>query len=154
MHHALTVAVGGRTRGALVALLAVLGLLASLALAHQTVRVGDGDEQYDVVVGFTREPAFTDERNGLDLIVRTPDRDGVEGLEQSLNASITAPDGARTHTFALRPLFGRPGAYTDDVILTEPGVYTIRVWGFVGSIEVDETYHSHEVRPLASLRFP
>jgi hypothetical protein len=154
MHHAPTVAARDRIRRSLVPLLAIVGLLASLALAHQTVRVGDGDEQYDIVVGFTREPAFTDERNGIDLIVRTPEGEGVEGLEQSLNASITAPDGTRTHTFALRPQFGRPGAYSDDVILTEPGVYTIRVWGFVGAIEVDETYHSHEVRPLASLRFP
>jgi hypothetical protein len=133
----------------------ILALASALTLAHETVRVGTGDEQYDVVVGFVREPAFTDERTGLDLIIRrAADREGVEGLVGSLEASITSPDGQHTHVFTLRAQWGRPGAYTDDIILTATGVYTIRVWGFIGGVEVDETYQSHEVRDLASLRFP
>jgi hypothetical protein len=139
-------------RGVLALLLLVT--FAAPAIAHETVRVGTEAEPYDVVLGFTREPVVTEERNGLDLIVRTPDGTGVEGLTASLSATITSPDGRRTRTFALRPQYGRPGAYTDDIVLTEPGVYTIRVWGFIGGIEFDVSFESHEVRPLEDLRFP
>jgi hypothetical protein len=142
----------GAHRGVLALLL--LATLSAPALAHQTVRVGTETEPYDVVLGFTREPVVTEERNGLDLIVRTPDRTGVAGLAASLSATITSPDGRHTRPFVLRPQFGRPGAYTDDIVLTEPGVYTIRVWGFIGGIEFDVTFESHEVRPLGDLRFP
>jgi hypothetical protein len=141
------------TRRGILALL-LLATFAAPALAHQTVRVGTEAEPYDLVLGFTREPVVTEERNGLDLIVRTPDLTGVEGLAASLSATITSPDGRHTRSFVLRPQYGRPGAYTDDIVLTEPGVYTIRVWGFIGAIEFDETFESHEVRPLADLRFP
>jgi hypothetical protein len=137
-----------------VAALAV-GLLAPAALAHQTVTVGDGPDRFDLVVGFTREPVFTDERNALDLVVRrSVDRAPIEGLARSLGVEIIAPDGVAVHAFTLRDQYGRPGAYTDDVMLGVPGVYTIRVRGFVGDVEVDETFQTHEVRPLASLRFP
>jgi hypothetical protein len=138
-----------------VALGVVLGLLAPVALAHQTVTVGDGPDRFELVVGFTREPLFTDERNALDLIVRrSEDGAPIEGLARSLGVEIIAPDGVATHAFTLRDQYGRPGAYTDDVMLGVPGVYTIRVRGFVGDVEVDETFQTHEVRPLASLRFP
>lgn len=129
-------------------------VLASSALAHQTEAVGvDGGERYLVIVGMVREPVFTDERNGLDLIVRTPDGDDVTGLETSLTVTLVAPAG-QERTLALRPQYGRPGAYTDDVVLSDPGVYRIVVRGFIGAVEVDLTFETHEVRPLADLAFP
>jgi hypothetical protein len=149
MPHAL---LGVAYRGALALLL--LATCAAPALAHQTLRIGTTAEPYDVVLGFTREPVVTEERNGLDLIVRTPDGTGVDGLAASIQATITSPDGRHGRAFALRPQYGRNGAYTDDIVLTAPGVYTIRVWGFVGGIEFDVTFESHEVRGLADLRFP
>ncbi|MDR5698163.1 MAG: hypothetical protein QN135_10740, partial [Armatimonadota bacterium] len=51
------------------------------ASAHQTKEVGGG--RYRVIVGMVREPSFTNERNGLDLIVRTADNQPGEGLERS-----------------------------------------------------------------------
>jgi hypothetical protein len=129
--------------------------LTLLASAHQSVTVGDGPDRFDIVVGFTREPVFTEERNALDLIVRrSEDQTPIEGLARSLAVEITAPDGSVTHAFTLRGQYGRPGSYTDDVVLAAAGVYTIRVFGFVDDVEVDVTFETHEVRPLADLRFP
>lgn len=130
-------------------------LLLTPALAHETKIVGEGDEQYNVIVGMVREPVFTEERNGLDLIIRRTEDDApVEGLAGSLRAEITAPDGETTRAFELRAQWGRPGYYTDDILLSEPGIYTIRVYGFINEVEFDETFDTHEVRPLSDLAFP
>ncbi len=129
-------------------------LLLSAALAHETRVVGPEGNRYRVIVGMVREPAFTDERNGLDLIIlRDDNEEPVEGLAESLSAEFTAPNGA-TRTLTLRAQYGRPGYYTDDIILTQPGVYQIRIWGFIGDVEFEEVFETHEVRPLADLRFP
>ncbi|MDR7521637.1 MAG: hypothetical protein QN168_04145 [Armatimonadota bacterium] len=129
-----------------------LGVIAPAVLGHQTKVVGG---KYRVIVGFVREPAFTDERNGLDLIVRrVEDNAPVEHLERSLSAELIAPGGQGRRALRLRPQFGRPGYYTDDFILTRPGVYQIRVWGVIADVRFDETFESHEVRPLSELRFP
>jgi hypothetical protein len=128
--------------------------LAGLSFAHQTIVVGaEGAEQYRVIVGMVREPVFTDERNALDLIVRSMDDEPVPGLEASLSVEFVAPNGA-VRRLDVRAQYGRPGHYTDDIMLTAAGVYQIRVTGFIGGIEVDETFATHEVRPLADLAFP
>lgn len=130
-----------------------LGVLFSVGLAHETQTVDAGNQQYKLIVGFATEPPFTDERNGLDLFVRTEADEAVENLENSLRADITAPSG-ETRTLTLRTFFSRPGDYTDDFVLTEPGVYTVRVYGFIGNLEVDTAFELHEVRPLSDLHFP
>ena len=141
-----------RTMAAFIALAAVS--LVGLSFAHQTIVVGaESAEQYRVIVGMVREPVFTDERNALDLIVRTMDDEPVPGLEASLSVEFVAPNGA-VRQLDLRAQYGRPGHYTDDIMLTAPGVYQIRVTGFIGAIEVDETFATHEVRPLSELAFP
>jgi hypothetical protein len=141
-----------RHAAAAVALFVATAIFAA-AYAHQSTVVGEGDDQYRITVGMLREPAFTDERNGLDLIVRTLDGAPVTGLAESLMAEITAPTGA-VRTLALRAQWGRDGHYTDDIVLTFPGVYRIRVWGFIDALEIDERFETHEVRPLADLAFP
>lgn len=51
--------------------LAVLVLAsAALATAHQTITVTDNDVTYAVTVGFLTEPAYTNQLNGLELLVR------------------------------------------------------------------------------------
>lgn len=136
--------------------LSALLLVLSAALAHETKIVGPEDgERYRVIVGLVREPVFTGERNGLDLIIRRDDtEEPVEGLAQSLNAEFIAPDGTTTRTLTVRAQWGRPGYYTDDILLTQPGVYQIRIWGFIGDVEFDEVFETHEVRELSTLNFP
>ena len=133
--------------------LVTLSLL-TLAAAHETKVVGvEGGAQYKVTVGMLNEPVYNEVRTGLDLIIRDAADDGpVEGLENSLTAEITAP-GGQARTLELRPQYGKPGYYTDDYILTEPGTYTIRVRGFIGELQVDESY-PREVGDVQDLRFP
>lgn len=141
-------------KGKIVAVTALAGLLLSLspAWAHQTKVVGN---KFSLIVGFVREPVFTSERNGLDLIVRRSDNQApVENLARSVSAIVVSPDGRTARPLKLRPQFGRPGYYTDDVILTQPGVYRIRIFGVIEDVTFDETFESHEVRRLEELRFP
>ena len=135
-------------------LIAIL-LLAAAAFAHETQTVSSGDASYDVIVGYSTEPPFTEERNGLSLTVRgSDDGEPVGNLENSLSAQLVAPDGQSTLDLQLRARHGELGAYTADFVLTEPGVYTLRLSGFIGAAEVDLTFDLHEVRPLDELRFP
>ena len=130
-------------------------LLVASALAHETQTVTAADTSYDVIVGYSTEPPYTEERNGLSLTVRGSESDEpVEGLENSLTAVLVGPDGESTLDLELRARHGQPGAYTDDFALTEPGVYTLRLTGFIGAAEVDLTFELHEVMPFDELRFP
>lgn len=135
-------------------LLATLALLlAPLALAHETRTVGEGDDRIEVTVGFATEPAYTDERNGPTVSVRDADGEPVANLEDALAAELVAPGGA-TLELELRAIHGQPGTYIADVVLTEAGVYTLQLDGFVGATEVDLAFELHEVAALDGLRFP
>lgn len=127
---------------------------APLALAHNEQTVGSGENEYTISLAMNSEPAFTEAPNGLNLIVQNGEGTGVENLETSLTATLTAPNGSAERELTLRPVSGEPGAYTDDFVLTEPGVYSVHIGGFIGETEVDVTFETHEVAPLADLRFP
>lgn len=133
----------------------VVAFFAGMALpafAHQTKEVGG---EYLVSVGFLREPIYTGERNGLDLIVRRAvDREPVEYLESTLFAEIIAPDGVTKREMPIRAQHGQPGRYTTDILLTEPGLYKIRIWGYIHHVEFEEVFDLHEVLDIATLRFP
>lgn len=136
-------------------LLMAIALLATTAWAHEAQTVSDGQTSYDVIVGFTTEPPFTDERNGLSLTVRQAEGgEPVENLQNSLSAQLIAPDGQASLDLELRARHGQPEAYTADFVLTEPGIYTLRLDGFIAAAEVDLTFELHEVRPFGELRFP
>jgi hypothetical protein len=135
-----------------------LGVLLALAgtgnaLAHNSKLVA-GD-RYRMSVGFIEEPIHTEERNGLDLAIRRAgEKETVPDLESGLKAEIIAPDGKTRQQMPIRPRYGHPGRYTFDVVLTEPGVYAVRVWGTLDSTAFDETFRLSETKPLAELRFP
>ena len=134
--------------------LACLALFATMmGFGHETQTVGEGDDQYNVSVGYATEPPYTEDRNGLALTIRTASGEPVENLENSLAAELTAPNG-ETLPLTLRAVHGQAGSYTDDFVLTEPGVYQLSVTGFIGGTEVNLTFDLHEVAPLDDLRFP
>lgn len=135
-------------------LFAALLALTATALAHETQLVGEGDAQYKVIVGYAKEPAYTDERNGLDLFIRTAADEPVPNLASSLTATLIAPDGATTRQLALRGVHGQPDRYTADFILTQPGAYQLHLTGFIGALEIDLTFTLHDVGTLSELRFP
>ncbi len=85
----------------------------------------------------------------------------VEGLEQTLQVEITHVPTGVSRVLDLRPVFGRPGDYTADLIPTAQGVYEIRVFGAIEGNEFDETFVSRggggefsDVLPATALHFP
>ena len=131
----------------------LLSISSSMALAHESKHVGDG--QYRLSVGFIHEPIYTGERNGLDLIIRPAgQREPIPGLEEGLYAEIIAPNSDTRKAFEVRPQYALPGRYTFDVVLTEPGQYQVRVWGIINDVSFDETFSLSEVKPISVLYFP
>lgn len=129
-------------------------VLLTFAAAHETQTVGEGEDEIRVIVGMVKEPVFTEERTGLDLIIQNAQDEPIENLESSLEVTFRAPDGVSTRTLELRPQYGKPGYYTDDILLSEAGEYEIQVVGFIGEREIDLTFHTHGVSELETLRFP
>lgn len=52
------------------------------------------------------------------------------------------------------PKWGKPGYYTDDFAVTQPGIYKVRVFGIIGDLSFDEMFETHEVRRFEELPFP
>lgn len=166
----------------LVALLAVLVLavvvLAIPTLAHEGREVGE----YQIVFGWRVEPAYTGLFNGPEFTVTmhggeahepegTPEAEhsdagddhhdeasaAVEGLEDTLQIEVSY--GGQTKLLRLRAVWGEPGSYTADLIPTQPGDYSFRVFGTIGDTEIDETFSSTEgefssVEPVEDIQFP
>ncbi len=143
---------------ALALLLVLLMTTTHTALAHETRTVGP----YTFVVGFSNEPAFEGQANGVQLRVREgedSDAPAVEGLEETLQVEVTHVPSETTQTMDLRAVFGDPGHYTNDWIPTAPGQYRFRFVGAIGDLEVDETFESGpdtfgSVEPADALYFP
>lgn len=144
-------------RSLVIATLVVAALVAVLSgptVAHETKAVGDEGE-FLISFGFVVEPIYTNERNGLDIIIRrADDRSPVSHLEQTIVAEIISPDGTSRRQLPLRAVWGEEGRYTADVVLTEPGFYQVRLRGFIFDVELDETFTTHEVSLFEVLMFP
>jgi hypothetical protein len=169
-----------------IAVMAVMGLLAvglpgSSASAHETREV---EGEFEFVVGFMNEPAYVNEKNGLDLRIsylngngqtENDDEDAddhdhngnddqyateaepVEGAHQTLQAQVQF--AGETKDLELRELWGQPGSYTADVIPTETGAYSFQISGEIDGIEVNETFTAgpdtfSEIEPRDELEFP
>jgi hypothetical protein len=138
---------------------ATLALLVTLlgvgvALAHEHRVVGN----YDFIVGFLNEPAYTGLTNSVDLRISDHQTSKpVEGLEKTLKAE--AIFGASTMPLQLRARFGQPGAYLADLVPTKAGSYIFHITGNVQGQSVDEKFESgpntfSDVEDLTALQFP
>lgn len=121
--------------------------------AHEHRKIGD----YEVVVGFLNEPAFSGQMNGLDLRVSSGDQP-VEGLEKSLNAKVLSSNG-KFLDLKMRTRYKQPGNYAGYFLPTKPGQYIFQVQGQINGVEVNETFKSgegsfHDVEDGSSLQFP
>jgi hypothetical protein len=112
-------------------------LSVSVALAHGHAQVGD----YELVIGFRNEPAYQGEPNGLDLRV-TNKQTGqpVKGLEDTLKAELSF--GSSKRELAIKPQWGKDGAYTADIIPTAAGDYTWHIFGTIEGTPADVTMTS------------
>lgn len=138
-------------------LVAVMGILflPLWAQAHESRDVGD---KYRFVVGWTGEPAYVGQRNGVDLTVTTRDTaQPVEGLETTLKVELLF-GGIKRET-PLRAVFRQPGKYTADVIPTRDGDYRFRFFGTIENTPVDVTFDSADgkfngVLTTTAIQFP
>ena len=85
----------------------------------------------------------------------------VEGLERTLQVEVTHVPTGISRVLDLRPVFGKSGDYTAQLMPTAQGVYEIRVFGAIEDTEIDETFISQggggnfsDVLPATDLHFP
>jgi hypothetical protein len=135
----------------------VLGMPRGAAEAHEHVIVGE----FEFVIGWVQEPPIVGERNGIDLFVAhvdeheaegEHDQEGITGLDASLAFAVEY--GAVRREFPLRPVFGRPGAYTADLVPTLPGQYTFHLTGEVNGQPVEISVEPEEVGLPDAYAFP
>jgi hypothetical protein len=125
------------------------------ASAHEVREVGDNT----FIVGFAVEPAFLYTPNSIDLIIQDADENGIEGLEDTLNATVSFGGEAATRDLPLEPAYGETGVYHSWFIPTEAGAYTFHITGTIDGEDIDESFTSSpegfdEVQDLASNQFP
>lgn len=115
-------------------------LVPAVASAHEPRAVG----KYQFVVGFSVEPAYVGEMNGVSLRVQLPGTPPtpVEGLEQTLQVEVTHMGSGTSKTMALRTVFRDPGAYRADLLPTVTGQYRFRIFGTIDGANVNEQFTS------------
>lgn len=134
------------------AVCAVLFLSVRPLSAHTRVEI-DG---YAVIVGWVEEPAIAGERNAILVEVRRISANSdvespVEGVEATLDIElIYAGSSLRAN---LNPT-DEPGIYTAELVPTVRGQYSVRLFGSIEEVEVNETVSPEEVFPAARLQFP
>jgi hypothetical protein len=142
--------------------LAVAGLvLVALALpatasAHERRSIGNG--QYDVVVGWSVEPAYVGMKNTATIrIMNAGTTTPVTGAEKGLK--LTIRQGASTQAFPLAPVFGQDGLYQADIVPTRVGDYQWIFTGTIGEASINETFDTADgkfnaVQPANAVQFP
>ena len=131
---------------ALLLTLALNVLGQKIALAHERVEIGP----YVVIVGWVNEPAIVGERNALFLEI-TENDEPVIGVEATLDAELLY--GGRTFRSNLTPSL-TSGQYTVEFFPTVRGQYSVRLFGSIGEIEVDEVVEPEEVFSAERIQFP
>ena len=136
----------------------LLFFMVTSAFAHETRPVGP----YTFVVGFSSEPAYEGQMNGVQLRVREGEGESavpVEGIDVTLEVEVTHVASGVSEVMTLRPVFGDPGHYRNHWVPTAPGDYRFRFFGTIGDVQVDETFESgpdtfNPVEPADALYFP
>jgi hypothetical protein len=137
-------------------LLLVAVAMPGAALAHERRTIAGG--KYDVVVGWSNEPAYVGMKNSATIrIMNAGTTTPVTGAEKSLKLAIR--QGASTQAFPLEAVFGQEGLYSADIMPTRVGDYQWIFSGDVGGNSVNETFDTADgkfngVQPANTLQFP
>lgn len=136
-----------RVSGAALAALVVFGLLAALvpgeASAHGRKSLVNG--KYQIVFGFLTEPAFTGQRNGIDLTVCLGEcvnnadgtlKNPVTGADKTMKAEVI--QGSASAPVTLAPRFRADGKYDGYFFPSKAGEYTFHFTGNINGDSIDE----------------
>jgi hypothetical protein len=130
------------------------------ASAHEIRTVGS----YQFTVGWLHEPAYADEQNAVQFLLKDSKGNPVTDLTDSLKVEVVY-QGHKMPALGLSPTFdpdtglGMPGEYLASVIPTRPGNYTFHFTGTIKSQTIDESFTSSEstfdpVKDPTSVEFP
>jgi hypothetical protein len=131
---------------------------ASPALAHEERTVG----RYHFAVGFGDEPAYTGQKNSVQLLLAGPNDKPVVDLTDTLKVEVIF--GNQKLELPLEPdfevgEFGIPGDYRAWFFPTRAGGYTFHFFGAIKGQKVDERFTSSpttfsEVTDPSQVEFP
>jgi hypothetical protein len=143
-------------RSAIAAVVIALLAVPTAVMAHETRPVGD----YEFVVGWSVEPSYEGQMNGVSLRVRTPGTPPtpVEGVEENLQVEVTYIATGQTVTEPLETVFNNPGLYIAHMLPTAAGQYEFRFFGTINGDEINETFTSGDrfdnINSTEDIQFP
>jgi hypothetical protein len=126
-------------------------ILASIGLrsvaGHETRLYTIGDKDYFFTVGSMNEPAYVDDKSGVELFAAWPDPTDpmnsdangtrpIEGLV--MRADVSA--GGKNMTLDLEPAYGDPGHYEAVFYPTVATTYSYTVYGDINGTAFRDTY--------------
>jgi len=99
--------------------------------------------QYEFIVGFSTEPAFSGQMNGVDLHVRH-DGKPVEGIENDLKVTVIREKENKSIELSFRKKYKEPGRYNAYFLPTQPGQYVFLIEGVINGTDINERFVSGE----------
>jgi hypothetical protein len=129
------------------------------ARAHAERAIG----KYHVAVGFGDEPAYSGQKNSVQMLINDANDHPVTDLGPTLQVEVRF-GGQTMAPLAMEPdfevgEFGTPGDYRAFFFPTRPGDYTFHFTGMIKGQQVDETFTSgpdtfSSVEDPSSVEFP
>jgi hypothetical protein len=130
------------------------------ASAHEVRTVG----AYQFTVGWLHEPAYADEQNAVQFLLKDSKGSPVTDLGDTLKVEVIYQT-QKMPALSLNPTFdpdtglGMPGEYLASIIPTRPGKYTFHFTGSVKGQAVDQSFTSSpttfdEVKEPTAVEFP
>lgn len=130
------------------------------ASAHEVRTVG----AYQFTVGWLHEPAYADEQNAVQFLLKDSKGNRVTDLGDTLKVEVIYQT-QKMPALSLNPTFdpdtglGMPGEYLASIIPTRPGNYTFHFTGSVKGQSVDQSFTSSpttfdEVKEPTAVEFP
>ncbi len=131
-------------------ILLLIGILfiPQIALAHQTLNVGD----YAVEYGWVSEPAVVGQPNAVVINLSNPN---VSGDIDVSALQIQMVYGDQSKVLTLQPLGeNTPGQFIAPVTPMLPGKYTIHLGGKIGATDFNNDVQPEEVQTADAVQFP
>ena len=125
----------------------IAGAIAGLLLVSLAPIVGAHGHTtasgFHFVIGWSGEPAFVGEPNGIQLFVSDADEKPITDIPADAIKVVVTTAGQDSQSLSLSPAFdveegfGTPGEYSTDLIPTAPGDYTFHFTGTIHGTAID-----------------